>query len=110
MQIAAIFEFVGAMALGGEVAKTVAGSVTDPQNFKDVPEVFAYVSFHLGGVAQAAKCMWPLDLMTAQDRTVTMRSFDSPCAGHVVCTNCSMVLGHPGYLPGACRVHHPLHQ
>lgn len=40
--IAAIFEFVGAVALGGEVANTVSGSITSPYNFVDVPEVFAY--------------------------------------------------------------------
>mmetsp|Transcript_17660 Transcript_17660/g.44470 ORF Transcript_17660/g.44470 Transcript_17660/m.44470 type:complete len:629 (-) Transcript_17660:305-2191(-) len=40
--IAAVFEFVGAVALGGEVAKTVAGSITSPSYFEDVPEVFAY--------------------------------------------------------------------
>lgn len=40
--IAAIFEFIGAMVLGGEVAKTVAGSITSPAYFQEVPEVFAF--------------------------------------------------------------------
>ncbi len=41
-QIAAIFEFTGALALGAEVVSTVAGGVTNPANFQQVPEVFAF--------------------------------------------------------------------
>lgn len=40
--IAAIFEFSGSVLLGGEVTRTIAGSITSPQVFDDVPEVFAY--------------------------------------------------------------------
>jgi hypothetical protein len=35
----AIFEFVGAVALGGQVAKTVAGSITSLNYFISQPEV-----------------------------------------------------------------------
>lgn len=41
-QIAAVFEFVGAVVLGGEVSRTVAGLITSPGYFVDMPEVFAY--------------------------------------------------------------------
>jgi len=40
--IAAIFEFVGAIALGGNVAKTIAGGITSPSNFQQEPQVFMY--------------------------------------------------------------------
>lgn len=40
--IATVFEFVGALTLGGEVVRTVAGSVTSPTIFAAVPEVFAF--------------------------------------------------------------------
>lgn len=43
--IAAIFEFVGAIALGGQVAKTIAGSITSPSYFQAQPEVFMYGMF-----------------------------------------------------------------
>lgn len=38
-QIASIFEFVGAVALGGTVTETVKGSITNPEMFKDQPQV-----------------------------------------------------------------------
>mmetsp|Transcript_26606 Transcript_26606/g.71957 ORF Transcript_26606/g.71957 Transcript_26606/m.71957 type:complete len:717 (+) Transcript_26606:95-2245(+) len=40
--IAGVFEFVGAVSLGGSVTKTVKGSITDPQNFREEPQIFAY--------------------------------------------------------------------
>nr|ABB92147.1 sodium-coupled phosphate transporter protein [Dunaliella viridis]ACL28157.1 sodium-coupled phosphate transporter protein [Dunaliella viridis] len=40
--IAGVFEFVGAVSLGGTVVKTVKGSITDPSMFKDQPQIFAY--------------------------------------------------------------------
>lgn len=40
--IAACMEFTGAMALGGEVTKTIAGSIADPNAFKEFPELFMY--------------------------------------------------------------------
>lgn len=39
MQIAGIFEFVGAVSLGGTVVKTVKSSIADPKAFKDEPQV-----------------------------------------------------------------------
>lgn len=40
--IAAVMEFTGAVALGGEVAKTVAGSIADVNTFKEYPELYMY--------------------------------------------------------------------
>lgn len=40
--IAAVLEFVGAMSLGGEVSKTIAGSIAKPSTFASDPEIFAY--------------------------------------------------------------------
>lgn len=40
--IAAILEFMGAMSLGGEVSKTIAGSIANPSTFSADPELFAY--------------------------------------------------------------------
>jgi sodium-dependent phosphate transporter len=39
--IASVFEFTGAVALGGEVAKTIAGAITSPDYFQNYPEVSA---------------------------------------------------------------------
>lgn len=40
--VAGIFEFVGAMVLGGEVVKTVKGGITSPEYFAETPELFAF--------------------------------------------------------------------
>lgn len=40
--IAAVFEFVGAVALGGEVAKTISGGIARAAYFNNDPEVFAF--------------------------------------------------------------------
>eukprot|EP00198_Chlamydomonas_reinhardtii_P005539 XP_001694875.1 sodium/phosphate symporter [Chlamydomonas reinhardtii] len=40
--IASVFEFAGAIGLGGEVTKTIAGSIARPTAFQDLPEMFAY--------------------------------------------------------------------
>ncbi|KXZ41101.1 hypothetical protein GPECTOR_797g20 [Gonium pectorale] len=40
--IAAVFEFAGAIGLGGEVTKTIAGSIARPAAFQADPEIFAY--------------------------------------------------------------------
>jgi hypothetical protein len=42
-QIAGVFEFVGAVSLGGSVTKTVKGSITNPKFFEDEPQVFVFV-------------------------------------------------------------------
>ncbi|GFR48394.1 hypothetical protein Agub_g10288 [Astrephomene gubernaculifera] len=40
--IAAVFEFAGSIGLGGEVTKTIAGSIARPSAFVNEPEIFAY--------------------------------------------------------------------
>ena len=40
--IAAVMEFVGAISLGGEVSKTIAGSIANTSEFTREPEIFAY--------------------------------------------------------------------
>ena len=40
--IASVMEFSGAIALGGEVSKTIAGSIAKPETFIHDPEIFAY--------------------------------------------------------------------
>lgn len=40
--IATVLEFLGAMSLGGEVSKTIAGSIAKPATFASDPELFAY--------------------------------------------------------------------
>ncbi|KAG2495910.1 hypothetical protein HYH03_006147 [Edaphochlamys debaryana] len=40
--IAAVFEFAGAIGLGGEVTKTIAGSIARPAAFQAQPEIFMY--------------------------------------------------------------------
>ena len=42
LQIAGIFEFLGAMVLGGETTKTVASDITNLSIFKDAPEIYMY--------------------------------------------------------------------
>ena len=43
-QIAGIFEFMGAMVLGGETTKTVASDIANMNNFADSPDVRAALS------------------------------------------------------------------
>ncbi|KAG2484956.1 hypothetical protein HYH03_016254 [Edaphochlamys debaryana] len=40
--IAAVFEFAGAVGLGGEVTRTIAGSIARPTAFQAQPEIFMY--------------------------------------------------------------------
>jgi sodium-dependent phosphate transporter len=40
--IAAVFEFLGAMFLGGAVTKTVAGSIAKPKTFMKYPQLFMF--------------------------------------------------------------------
>jgi phosphate/sulfate permease len=40
--IAAVFEFLGAMLLGGSVTKTVAGGIARPQTFAKAPQLFMF--------------------------------------------------------------------
>ena len=41
-KVAGIFEFLGAMVLGGETTKTVASDISNLNLFKDVPELYMY--------------------------------------------------------------------
>lgn len=41
-QIAAVFEFAGAMLLGRVVTSTIAGGIADPAVFARQPEIYAY--------------------------------------------------------------------
>ena len=41
-QIASVFEFTGAIALGGEVAKTISGGIARPAYFNNDPEIFMF--------------------------------------------------------------------
>ena len=40
--IAAVFEFLGAMLLGGAVTKTVAGGIAKPKTFAKMPQLFMF--------------------------------------------------------------------
>ena len=40
--IAAVFEFLGAMLLGGSVTKTIAGGIAKPKTFAKVPQLFMF--------------------------------------------------------------------
>ena len=40
--IAAVFEFLGAMLLGGSVTKTVAGGIAKPSSFSSQPQLFMF--------------------------------------------------------------------
>eukprot|EP00195_Chlamydomonas_chlamydogama_P005795 CAMPEP_0202904830 /NCGR_PEP_ID=MMETSP1392-20130828/31296_1 /ASSEMBLY_ACC=CAM_ASM_000868 /TAXON_ID=225041 /ORGANISM="Chlamydomonas chlamydogama, Strain SAG 11-48b" /LENGTH=650 /DNA_ID=CAMNT_0049592659 /DNA_START=226 /DNA_END=2178 /DNA_ORIENTATION=+ len=40
--VAAVFEFVGAITLGGETSKTIAGDIAYPPMFANVPEIYMY--------------------------------------------------------------------
>jgi sodium-dependent phosphate transporter len=42
VQLAAIFEFGGAMLLGRVVTNTIAGGIADPRMFARTPEVYAW--------------------------------------------------------------------
>lgn len=40
--IAAIFEFLGAMLLGGAVTRTIAGGIAKPKTFSAQPQLFMF--------------------------------------------------------------------
>ncbi|KAF6262371.1 phosphate transporter [Scenedesmus sp. NREL 46B-D3] len=40
--IAAVFEFLGAMLLGGQVTKTIAGGIAKTKTFQDYPQLFMF--------------------------------------------------------------------
>jgi sodium-dependent phosphate transporter len=40
--IAAVFEFLGAMLLGGSVTKTIAGNIAKPKTFMKAPQLFMF--------------------------------------------------------------------
>lgn len=42
LQIAAVFEFLGAMLLGGETTKTVASDIANVNLYKPFPELYMY--------------------------------------------------------------------
>jgi len=54
--IAAVFEFTGAVTLGGQVTKTVAGSIANTSTFEAVPAVFLYGMF----CAEVGAMIWIL--------------------------------------------------
>ncbi len=40
--IAAVFEFLGGILLGGSVTKTIAGGIAKPTTFAKVPQIFMF--------------------------------------------------------------------
>lgn len=48
MLIAAVFEFLGAMLLGGAVTRTIAGGIANAATFTRYPALFLYGKFALG--------------------------------------------------------------
>jgi phosphate/sulfate permease len=40
--IAAVFEFLGAMLLGGSVTRTIAGNIAKPKTFAKAPQLFMF--------------------------------------------------------------------
>jgi len=54
--IAAVFEFTGAVTLGGNVTKAVAGSIASTSRFEDYPAVFMYGMF----TAEVGAMIWIL--------------------------------------------------
>ncbi|KAG1674480.1 hypothetical protein FOA52_003085 [Chlamydomonas sp. UWO 241] len=59
--IAGIFEFLGAMVLGGEVAKTVASGIADTTLYTEFPEIYMYgmlCSLTIAGTWLLFATMW----------------------------------------------------
>jgi sodium-dependent phosphate transporter len=54
--IAAVFEFTGAVTLGGQVTRTVAGSIANTKTFAGHPATFMYGMF----CAEVGACIWIL--------------------------------------------------
>lgn len=54
--IAAVFEFTGAVTLGGAVTKTVAGSIANTKTFEGSPSIFMYGMF----CAETGAMIWIL--------------------------------------------------
>jgi sodium-dependent phosphate transporter len=40
--IAGVFEFLGAMLLGGAVTRTIAGGIAKPKTFQKAPQLFMF--------------------------------------------------------------------
>ena len=53
LQIAAVFEFAGALVLGRVVTNTIAGGIADINAFTRTPEIYAY-----GMVSLLWSCVW----------------------------------------------------
>jgi solute carrier family 20 (sodium-dependent phosphate transporter) len=54
--IAAVFEFLGAMLLGGNVTKTIAGGIANPSTFAKYPALFMFGML----AAEVGACTWIL--------------------------------------------------
>ena len=65
--IAGIFEFTGAVALGGETTKTIASDIANISNFYDSPEVYMYgmlCSITIAGIWLLTSCYFKLPVST----------------------------------------------
>ncbi|GAX82464.1 hypothetical protein CEUSTIGMA_g9891.t1 [Chlamydomonas eustigma] len=65
--IAGIFEFLGAMVLGGETTKTVASDISNVSMFSDVPEIYMYgmlCSVAIAGTWLLVATYWCLPVST----------------------------------------------
>ncbi|KAG1660832.1 hypothetical protein FOA52_008943 [Chlamydomonas sp. UWO 241] len=65
--IAGIFEFTGAMLLGGSVAKTIASGIANTALYTDVPEIYMYgmlCSLTIAGLWLLVATMWCFAIST----------------------------------------------
>ncbi|KAG1676249.1 hypothetical protein FOA52_006467 [Chlamydomonas sp. UWO 241] len=76
--IAGIFEFLGAMLLGGTVAKTVASGIANTALYTDVPEIYMYgmlCALTIAGTWLLVATMWCFAVSTTHTITGSIMGF-----------------------------------
>ncbi|KAG1660835.1 hypothetical protein FOA52_008946 [Chlamydomonas sp. UWO 241] len=76
--IAGIFEFTGAMLLGGSVAKTIASGIANTALYTDVPEIYMYgmlCSLTIAGLWLLVATMWCFAVSTTHTITGSIMGF-----------------------------------
>eukprot|EP00955_Chlamydomonas_euryale_P055166 356047-Chlamydomonas_euryale.AAC.5 len=76
--IAGIFEFAGAVGLGGEVTKTVASGIANVSMFTEFPEIYMYgmlCALTIAGVWLLLATMWCFAVSTTHSITGSIMGF-----------------------------------
>ena len=82
LQIAAVFEFAGALVLGRVVTNTIAGGIADINAFTRTPEIYAYgmvCALFVGGIFQLVASFLELNVSATHSISESPHLPSSPC-------------------------------